>query len=137
MLLGSGGRRVANGSVTLFYDRCGRMLLLGRRKGQKVFIGDFTYLTVAGIEYLMTEQGSPVERMAKLCFAGDPNFTVFARKRQKIIVHGDVTIEVISISSDTVRLGFDAPESIRIIRDNARKTERESDDTHQIDDSGH
>lgn len=57
---------------------------------------------------------------------------VLSRKEgESIHIGDDIVITVVELRSDKVRLGFDAPKSVNIIRDNAIKTGANHADDHE------
>lgn len=48
---------------------------------------------------------------------------VLSRKAQEAIQAGTVTITVLEIRGDKVKLGIDAPDEVRIVRDDAKVRE--------------
>lgn len=47
-------------------------------------------------------------------------FVISRKVGQGIYINNDIKIVVIEIRGDKVRLGFDAPEDVRIVRDDAK-----------------
>lgn len=85
------------------------MLVLARKKNQRVLIGDFVF-TVTQI------RGDVAE-----CAVTDGSETVtwrmFENEEVALDQAGEILARVVSIDGDTVRLGFTAPKDIRIDRE--------------------
>lgn len=44
------------------------------------------------------------------------------RVGEKVVIDEKTTVTVVSVKNGTVRLGFEAPRDVPIVRDNARRT---------------
>ena len=54
------------------------------------------------------------------------------KKNEGIIINGDIIITVADVQGDKVRIGIDAPESIKIIRKELLDTERANKEAAQV-----
>jgi len=54
------------------------------------------------------------------------------KKNEGIIINGDIIITVADVQGDKVRIGIDAPESIKIMRKELLDTERANKEAAQV-----
>lgn len=52
---------------------------------------------------------------------------------QKITINGNIVVTVLGINEGKVRLGFEAPKEVPIIRDNAKRKRGEHDEDHDVE----
>lgn len=85
-------------------------LVLGRKTGQRIFINDIT-LTVNQITH---------EKTTLEFSNGTEHFNVTRKAGAKISLSEDINIVVTDINNGQIKLGFDAPKSVTILREEVK-----------------
>lgn len=83
------------------------MLILTRRIGESIIIGDNISLTVSGIKGDLVRITSATPKL----------LLVTKKVTQSITIGHDITVTILSIKGMQVRLGIDAPRSVSIHRE--------------------
>lgn len=86
------------------------MLVLARKKDQSVWIGDDICLTVERIK-----------KQVVTLYVASKDGRVRVGKDEQIWIGDDVRLTIVRIDKDIVRLGFDAPRSVVILRDELKE----------------